>query len=71
MRYHYLITVQASKRSGGTMCGTTDDIVDASPGQSRQEVFYEIFQKMCRKLGVHPGDASVLFFSLEPNDLVR
>ncbi|MFI2076239.1 hypothetical protein [Streptomyces triculaminicus] len=58
--YHWLITLESHRRSA-THSGT----ITAQPGASRRDLFDVILARVSR----NRGDATVVFFALEPDRL--
>lgn len=66
VRYHYVITVQFEQRNGVQQLSYEADVFEPAPGQTRGDVFRQIFRNATRDRGINPVP---LFFSLEPDDL--
>ena len=69
MTYHFIITVQL-----GAARISWDNLYEAEPNATRQSVYRAALaatRDMAERQGipVRDGDFSVLFFSLEPNEL--
>ena len=65
MRYQYIITVQFEARNGVQQVIWREGIITPSPGQTRSDLFAQVFGQAARE-GVN---GVPLFFSLEPEDL--
>ncbi|WP_280412635.1 tautomerase family protein [Nocardia asiatica] len=64
---HYVITVQWSA-SNGLNVATNSGLIPAD-GRTRAQMYDDIFASATRHLGAPPAYTSVLFFSLEPNQV--
>ena len=63
--YHYIMTV-ASIEDGQLISGA--GVLDVCPGDTRWDVFNHVYASIT--FGGEPGDRAVLFFSLEPDELL-
>ncbi len=66
MRYHYVITVQFEARNGIQQVSYEYGVITPDPGQTRADLFSQIFLEATRHGGSNPVP---LFFSLEPDEL--
>ncbi|MGC9536538.1 hypothetical protein [Streptomyces sp. UG1] len=67
-RWHWVITI-AWREGRVWHVGTADADCGPLPGASRQELYNRLFSRTARDYGA-PQDAYVVFFSLEPDELV-
>lgn len=65
--YHAVMTLSAHLVTGPKTVMWTD-VIKVEEGQTREDVFWRLFNDMCRKEDL-PATAVVLFWSLEPDDL--
>ncbi|MFE5290429.1 hypothetical protein ACFRAQ_36245 [Nocardia sp. NPDC056611] len=63
---HYIITVQWSTSQNNT--STMSGVVPVN-GRTREQLYAYIFGQVNTQNGAPPARTSVLFFSLEPNNL--
>jgi hypothetical protein len=68
MQFHFIMTVQVPIGNNGFQTGTFSGAYTLLPGQTRTDVFNDLFDMFMRKMGCHERP-NVLFFSLEPNEL--
>jgi hypothetical protein len=66
--YHFVITLQWSSAPRALSVSTYAAAVTVRPGMKRSEVFGQVLDLARKALGATPG-ASVLFFSLEPEQM--
>jgi hypothetical protein len=65
--FHYVITLQFEARNGIQPVYHEDGVYKTTPGQTRRQVYRDIFDGACRRgSGLSPVP---LFFSLEPDSL--
>ncbi|MFD4527839.1 hypothetical protein ACFWP7_28695 [Streptomyces sp. NPDC058470] len=67
-RWHWIITI-AWRKDRVWQIETADGDCGPLPGASRQELYNHLFNKIVKEYGA-PEDARVVFFSLEPDELV-
>jgi len=65
-RYHYVITIQSEMRNGVQKVSYEHGVITAMPGQTRADLFRQIFHGVTAQGGPNPVP---LFFSLEPDEL--
>ncbi|MFF4026904.1 hypothetical protein ACFYY5_29050 [Nocardia elegans] len=65
---HYVITLQWSDARGINNCGTYSDVISPD-GRTRMQLYLDILNHAAREYGAPPDRSSVLFFSLEPNEI--
>ena len=68
MHYHYVITLQFEMRNGVQQCSYEHGVIIPEPGQTRGDLFRQIFRGAASRGG---GNPVPLFFSLEPDDLIN
>lgn len=66
--YHFVITLQWSSAPRAMSVNTYAAVVTVRPGMLRSDVFRRVLALACEALGA-PAGASVLFFSLEPEQM--
>lgn len=66
--YHFVLTVQKPVPSGGYIVADWDGCMTPKPGWTRRDAYQAIREEHVR-VNPHLAKASVLFFSLEPNQL--
>lgn len=72
---HFVITVQWATANRGVACATTHGTIQPEKGVDRQQLFLDIVNHAAKLNGLPPGTdglppgVTVLFFSLEPNQL--
>lgn len=67
--YHWIITLQHQAPDGRIGTANGSGIITAGEGQTRESLYRQIVQHACDQAGIAPARCSVLFFSLEPNEL--
>ncbi|MFE2994187.1 hypothetical protein ACFXG4_04135 [Nocardia sp. NPDC059246] len=67
MQFHYLITLQWTAPNGSTNVYTETGITPG--GRTREQMYLTIFNRVTAQHGAPPARTSILFFSLEPNNL--
>jgi hypothetical protein len=65
--YHWVITL--SWNIGATACQQTGTGTSPLAGTSRAGAYEQIYAHACRGMGAPPASTTVLFFSLEPDEL--
>lgn len=65
MRYHYVITLQATDRGKATFVGQAGTVT----GSKASEIFEDTFKSCCEMHGLNPANTIALFWSLMKDDL--
>jgi hypothetical protein len=69
MRYHYVMTLTSVTPGGLQRIGTHTDTIEADETNPRKDIFWDAFEAACKRIGMAPDAASVMFWSLEPDRL--
>lgn len=67
--YHYILTTQRPVLGGGIEIADARGALNITPGATRAEVLDYILGLVAEDRGWRPGEGSILFFALEPNQL--
>ena len=67
-RYHWILTLQVFKQ-GGTSFVDTHGTVTPTEGTTRKQLFEQAKAYLCKHVGVDPARTTVMYFSLEPDEL--
>lgn len=68
-QFHFIITAQWTGPTGANNVATESGAAIAN-GRTRGQVFNWIFDQLCAQHGAPRARTSILFFSLEPDDIV-
>lgn len=68
-RYHWIITLQVFKPQGGTSFVDCHGTVTPVEGATRKKLFEQAKAHVCKQVGVDPARTTVMYFSLEPDEL--
>lgn len=67
--YFWILTLSWAPTQGGLRSATRSGIATIPPGTTREGAFNEIMTAIKGSLGPEAANATVVFFSLEPNQL--
>lgn len=68
-RYHWILTLNVFKPHGGMSSFDSHGTVTPDEGGTRQNVFETTKAYVCEQAGVDPARTTVMYFSLEPDEL--
>lgn len=67
--YHYILTLQRPAPGGGIEIAEGRGLLNITPGGTRAEALDYALGFVAEGRGWRPGEGSILFFALEPNQL--
>ena len=67
--YHYILTMQRPAPGGGIEIADARGALNITPGTTRAEALDYVLGLVAEGRGWRPGEGSILFFALEPNQL--